>query len=192
MKVGVIKGSALIVVDVQKDFMPGGALPVPSGERVIPVINDLIINFKERGIPIIASRDWHPQDHVSFKPRGPWPPHCVQGTEGADFHPTLDLPEDAIIVSKGTFPDKEAYSAFQDTDLEETLKKLGIRRLFVTGVATEYCVKETVMDALRKGYQTFVIEDAIKGIEVEGEERAKEDMLRKGAIIVSSSDLAFL
>ncbi len=192
MRVGVIKGSALIIVDVQRDFMPGGSLPVPSGERVIPVINGIILDFKERKIPIVASRDWHPENHISFKPRGPWPPHCVQGTRGAEFHPSLDLPDTAIVISKGTSADKEAYSAFQDTELEHTLRKLGCKRLFVTGVATEYCVKETVLDALRRGFQVFVLEDAVKGIEVEDEERAVKEMLKEGAVSVKSSELVFL
>jgi len=191
LRVGVTKDSALIIVDVQRDFMPGGALPVPSGESIIPVINRLIASFKEREMPIIATRDWHPKDHISFKPRGPWPPHCIQGTAGAEFHPSLELPEKAVIVSKGTSAEKEAYSAFQGTGLENTLNKLRIKRLFVCGVATEYCVKETVMDALKRGFQTFVIEDAIKGIDVRGEDKAKGEMLKKGAVMTSSSELAF-
>ncbi len=188
MRVKVTEGSALIIVDVQNDFMPGGSLPVPSGDKVIPVINKLIEGFKGKGMAVIASRDWHPEDHISFKQ---WPVHCVQGTKGAEFHPLLELPADVIVISKGTSPDKEAYSAFKDTELEAKLKELGIKRLFVTGVATEYCVKETVLDALERGYQTFVVLDAIKGIKEDDEERAKEEMLNKGAVLLESEEISF-
>jgi len=185
-RVAVIRGSALIIVDVQRDFMPGGALPVPKGDEVIPALNSYIEVFSKLGRPIIATRDWHPQDHVSFKPKGPWPPHCVQGTPGAEFHPDLRLPEDAIIVSKATEPDKEAYSGFEGTDLAEGLRALRVRRLFIGGVATDYCVKATVLDGLRLGFEVFVLEDAIRGVDVNpgDSERAIREMLSAGAVLI--------
>jgi len=186
LRVAVTAGSALVIVDVQRDFMPGGALPVPRGDEVVPVLNSYVELFEEAGAPVVATRDWHPPDHCSFRPRGPWPPHCVQGTEGAAFHPELKLPEDALIVSKGTDPEREAYSGFEGTDLEERLREMGVKRLFVGGVATDYCVRATVLDALRLGFQVFVLEDAVRGVDVNpgDSERALREMLREGAVLV--------
>ncbi len=190
MKVAIIKSSALIVIDIQKDFMPGGALPVPNGDRVIGPLNMLISYFKNRKLPIIFTRDWHPPDHISFRERGgPWPPHCIKNTEGAQFHPDLNVPEDAIIVSKATERDKEAYSGFQGTELNSILRKRGIRRLFVGGVATEYCVKATVVDALKLGYEVIVVEEAIKEIDERGKRQAENTMLDEGGIFASLSEI---
>ncbi len=184
MRLAITRNPALVVVDVQRDFLPGGALPVPGGDRVLEPINILISHFRAVGFPIIFTRDWHPPDHISFRERGgPWPPHCVQGTEGARFHPDLKIPDDAIIVSKATERDQEAYSGFQGTSLDEILRERKIRRLFIGGVATEYCVRATVLDALRLGYEVVVIEDALKGISSEDEARAKEEMVDEGAIL---------
>ncbi len=169
MRVAPVRNPALIVVDVQRDFMPGGALSVPRGDEVVAPLNVLISHFAREGFNIIYTRDWHPPDHVSFKHRGgPWPPHCVQGSEGAEFHPDLEVPEGAIIVSKATDRDRDAYSGFEGTNLNEILRERGVRRLFVGGVATEYCVRATVLDALKLGYEVFVVEDAIRGIDPEG------------------------
>ncbi|RSN67487.1 nicotinamidase [Candidatus Korarchaeum cryptofilum] len=190
MRVAITDRSALLIVDVQRDFMPGGPLPVPDGDSVVKPLNDLIGRFESRGLPVILTRDWHPRDHISFKERGgPWPPHCVAGTEGAEFHKDLRIPRDSIIISKATERDKEAYSGFEGTDLDDVLRKRGVRRLFVGGVATEYCVRATVMDALSSGYEVLVVEEAIKGISPEDEERAKEEMVRKGAIIVKLDEI---
>jgi len=175
---------ALIIVDVQRDFCGGGTLPVPEGEKVIPVMNRYIEKFSEAGALIVATRDWHPPNHVSFKNYGgSWPPHCIQGTLGADFHPNLKLPREAKIVSKATSADKEAYSGFDGTDLENELKNAGIIRVFVGGLATDYCVKSTVLDALSLGFETVLLFDAIKGVDVNpgDSEKAIREMLDRGA-----------
>ena len=175
---------ALIIVDVQRDFCKGGALPVPGGEKIVPVLNKYIKKFSEAGALIVATRDWHPPNHLSFKNYGgAWPPHCIQGTPGADFHPDLKLPKDTKVVSKATLHDKEAYSGFDGTDLERELKNAGIRRVFVGGLATDYCVKSTVLDALRLGFETVLLFDAIKGVDVNpgDSERAIREMLDRGA-----------
>jgi len=175
---------ALIIVDVQRDFCSGGALPVPEGEKIIPVLNKYIEKFSEAGALIVATRDWHPPNHVSFKNHGgAWPPHCIQETPGADFHPELKLPREVKIVSKASLADKEAYSGFDGTDLERELKNAGIQRVFVGGLATDYCVKSTVLDALSLGFETVLLLDAIKGVDVNpgDSERAINEMLERGA-----------
>jgi len=175
---------ALIIVDVQKDFCTGGALPVPEGEKIVPVLNKYIEKFHEAGALIVATRDWHPPNHSSFKNHGGiWPPHCIQETLGAEFHPDLKLPKETKIISKATSADKEAYSGFDGTDLEKELKNAGIQRLFIGGLATDYCVKSTVLDALRLGFETVLLFDAIKGVDVNpgDSERAIKEMLEKGA-----------
>ncbi|BAD85839.1 probable nicotinamidase [Thermococcus kodakarensis KOD1] len=174
---------ALIVVDMQRDFMPGGALPVPEGDTIIPKCNEYIKKFKEKGALIVATRDWHPPNHISFKERGgPWPPHCVQNTPGAEF--VVDLPEDAIIISKATEPDKEAYSGFEGTNLAEILRENGVEKVYICGVATEYCVKATALDAVRHGFETYLLSDAVKGINPEDEKKALEEMKRAGVKIL--------
>ena len=183
---------ALILVDVQRDFCSGGALPVPDGEKVIPVLNKYIEKFSKAGALIVATRDWHPPNHMSFKDYGGiWPSHCIQGTLGAEFHPDLRLPREVRIVSKATSADKEAYSGFDGTNLERELKDAGIKRVFVGGLATDYCVKSTVLDALRLGFKTILLVDAIKGVDAKpgDSERAIEEMVRNGAKKASLNDL---
>lgn len=159
------KNSALLVVDVQNDFCPGGALAVPDGDHVVPVINDYMKRFHKADSQVIATRDWHPPNHISFEDQGGiWPPHCIQGTQGAAFHPGLGLPEGVEIFSKGSDPMKEAYSGFQDSDLSECLQKRGVRRVFVCGLATDYCIKSTVVDAVKEGFEVHFLEDAIRGV----------------------------
>lgn len=178
---------ALLIVDVQRDFLPGGALAVPDGNAVVPVLNDLARQFAERGLPVIASRDWHPRDHCSFEAAGgPWPPHCVAGTPGAEFDAALDLPESTRIVDKATTPEVEAYSAFQGTDLDAWLAERGVKRLFVGGVATDYCVVESAMDARRHGYEVVVLTDAIRAIDTEDGAKALETLEAKGAELADS------
>jgi nicotinamidase/pyrazinamidase len=172
--------------------MPGGALPVPQGDIIIDPLNRLIELFSSKGLSIVFTRDWHPRDHISFSDRGgPWPPHCVMNTSGAEFHPNLRAPHNVVIISKGTERDKEAYSGFQGTNLHDILLEKGIKRLFIGGVATEYCVKSTVLDALEIGFETIVVEEAIKGIRREDEIRAKEEMIDSGAILASINEIKF-
>ena len=181
------RGDALVIVDVQNDFLPGGALAVPHGDEVVPVLNRWIERFTARGLPVVATRDWHPPDHCSFRERGgPWPVHCVAGTEGAAFAPALRLPADALVISKATEPDREAYSGFEGTDLAERLRGLGVRRLFVGGLATDYCVLSTVRDARREGFDVVLLEDAVRAVDVQPGDgaRALEEMRRLGAELV--------
>ncbi|MGC8849740.1 MAG: nicotinamidase [Candidatus Bathyarchaeia archaeon] len=184
--------SALIIVDVQRDFLPGGALPVPRGDEVIPVLNEYIEIFKNMGGKIFATRDWHPPNHISFKSRGGvWPVHCVQGTKGAEFSEALKLPEEVIVVSKAADQDLESYSGFAGTDLADKLRRSGVKKVFVGGLATEYCVKNTVLDAIKEGFETYFLEDASRGIDLnQGDvERAVGEMLEKGALKIRISDI---
>jgi nicotinamidase/pyrazinamidase len=180
----VSKTDALIVVDVQNDFCPGGALPIPRGDEVIPALNDYIKIFKKANTRIFTTRDWHPPNHVSFKAQGgPWPPHCVQNTEGAQFHPDLKLPADTAIVSKAMDPLKEAYSGFDGTELASTLRKQGVARVFVGGLATDYCVKNTVLDGRKLGFEVVLLMDAVRGINVKPGDvtKAVDKMVESGA-----------
>jgi len=179
-------GDALIVVDVQNDFCPGGALPVAGGDEVVPVLNDWIEAATKSGALIVASRDWHPSDHCSFRERGgPWPRHCTQQTHGAEFHPNLKLPPGATIVSKGTRTDEEAYSAFQGTELASELKRGGVARVWIGGLALDYCVRATALDALAAGFETHVIADATRAVNVHAgdDERALAKLAAAGCII---------
>jgi len=193
MKVKLTKFDALIVVDVQKDFMPGGALPVPEGDKVVKPLNKYIELFSERGLPVFFTRDWHPENHISFKGHGGvWPPHCVQDTEGAQFHPDLIIPSDnKFIISKGTSRDFDAYSGFQGTTLDSLLKERGIKRIFVGGVATDYCVKNTVLGGINLGYFAFLLLDAIKGVDVKpgDSEKAIEEMSNASAVCLTYQEL---
>ena len=160
-------GDALLIVDVQKDFLPGGSLAVPEGDAVIAPLNRCIAAFGRNGLPVYASRDWHPPDHCSFAAQGgPWPPHCVAGSRGAEFAAALALPAGAIVISKATTPQRDAYSAFGDTDLHRRLQAAGVKRLFVGGLATDYCVLNTVKDALALGYGVVVLIGAVRAVEV--------------------------
>jgi len=181
---------ALIIVDVQNDFCPGGALAVPGGHEVIPLINTLL---QQRWLSV-ASKDWHPAAHCSFKPQGgPWPPHCVQQTIGAELHPELDATMIQLIITKGSHPDKEAYSGFQGTELGNILRARGVKRVVLCGLATDYCVRATAHDALREGFEVIVLEDAIRGVEVNAGDcqRAIEGLHQAGAQMVVTADLSF-
>ena len=184
---------ALVVVDVQRDFLPGGALAVPDGDRVVPALQRYLERFEHLGRTIIFTRDWHPADHVSFHAQGgPWPPHCVAGTPGAGFADGLALPATAIFISKATRPEVDAYSDFEGTPLADWLHKLGIRRLLVGGIATDYCVQATVLDALREGFEVLLLVDAIRPVDLQpGDgERAIQAMLQAGALPVRFEQLA--
>jgi nicotinamidase/pyrazinamidase len=179
---------ALLIVDVQNDFCPGGALPVAEGDQVVPVLNRWIEAARRDGAVIVASRDWHPHGHISFRERGgPWPVHCVQNTPGAAFHPGLNLPASALVLSKGTAPDRDNYSPFVDTDLADTLRRQAVQRLWVGGLAQDVCVRAAVLDALAAGFVVHVIEDATRAVNVtpgDGQ-RALEEMRIQGAVIES-------
>ncbi len=152
MKPALVEADALLIVDVQNNFCPGGALAVADGNAVVPILNEWIVAAIEADMPVIASRDWHPADHVSFTEcGGPWPAHCVQGTTGASFHNDLRLPARTIVATKGTDATEEAYSAFQCTELDRRLRELGARRLLVGGLALDYCVKASALDAVATG-----------------------------------------
>ncbi|MBE0663075.1 MAG: isochorismatase family protein [Bacteroidales bacterium] len=177
---------ALLIVDVQNDFCPGGALEVKNGDQVVPVINNIMSGFPL----VVASMDWHPVDSKHFEK---WPPHCVRQTDGADMHQDLHMSMIEKIFLKGTEGKDDGYSAFEATniDLEEYLVNRGITDLYIAGLATDYCVKETVLDSLQKGFSTFVVTDAIHPVEVNpGDgEKALEEMASKGASLVNSSQL---
>ena len=185
--------SALLLVDVQNDFCPGGALAVPNGDRVIPVLTTLAAQFAEVGLPVFASRDWHPPDTTHFKSQGgPWPPHCVAGTPGAAFHPALQLPADAIVVSKGQDKKDDGYSAFEGTSsdgrtLADHLRERGITQLYVGGLATDYCVRASALDARKAGLEVTLVAGGIAGIAEETSRRALDEM-RSAGVAVSDSD----
>ena len=181
-----VPGDALLIVDVQQDFLPGGALPVPGGDAVVAPLNRYIDAFERQGLPVLATRDWHPPDHCSFAAQGgEWPPHCVAGTPGAAFATGLRLPASAVVVSKARDPDADAYSAFQGTTLTTRLRDLGVRRVFVGGLATDYCVRATVLDAIAAGFEAVVFADAVRAVELQPGDgaRALADMAQRGARI---------
>jgi nicotinamidase/pyrazinamidase len=191
---------ALLIIDFQNDFTPGGALPVPEGDRIAEPLNRLIDRFDL----VVATRDWHPPDHGSFKgtevdlerwrgtdPPSIWPVHCVQGTPGAELHPDLDRDKVDIVIDKGQDPSSQGYSGFQDTGLGDLLRDRGVDRLYVAGLATEYCVKNSVLDARGEGFDVVVIEDAIRGVDVQpgDSERAIEAMREAGAAFGASDEV---
>jgi len=191
VKFKIRKNDALIIVDVQRDFCPGGALPVPKGDAAVPVLNEYIRIFRKAGAPIYATRDWHPPHHMSFRENGGiWPTHCVQNSEGAEFHLGLNLPKQTVVVSKATDPEREAYSGFDGTDLKEKLDRKGVTRVFVGGLATDYCVKSTVLDAVRLGFETVLLKDAVRGVDLNpgDSERAMKEMMIAGARKVTLQD----
>lgn len=177
------QGDALVLVDVQNDFLPGGALPVPESDAVFEALDVSLSAASAFGVPVFATRDWHPPNHCSFLAEGgPWPPHCIQGTSGAELSPRLRLPASSRLVNKAMTKERDAYSAFDGTELDARLRELGIRRIFVGGLATDYCVLETVRDAMRLGYRVVVLEDAVKPIDTQAGERALETMKGLGAV----------
>lgn len=176
-------GDALLIVDVQCDFLPGGALGVPDGDAVVPVLNRYLDLFQNR--PVIFSRDWHPENHVSFRPLGgPWPAHCIAGSAGAAFAPGLEVPASAFVISKATEPGANTYSAFDHTGLADWLRQRDCTRLFVGGLATDYCVRASVLDALAAGFAVVLLTDAIRAVNAlpEDGERAVQQMQAAGAL----------
>lgn len=184
--------AALIIVDVQNDFCPGGSLAVAEGDRVIPVLNDYARFFAEAGAAVVATRDWHPDNHLSFVEQGGiWPPHCIRDSHGAAFHDELALPDDTLVVSKAQRPDEEAYSGFQGTGLAELLRARGVERVYVGGLATDYCVKSTVLDALEAGFESYYLADGSRGVEVNPGDvaEAEAEMSAAGAQAMTLDDL---
>ena len=187
------ESSALVLVDIQNDFCPGGALAVAEGDRIVEVVNRLVPEFQL----IISTQDWHPADHISFKEQGgPWPPHCVQGTAGAQLHAALDQTRIDYYFRKASSPDKDAYSEFEGTDdegrtLDLALKSHDIERIYVVGLATDYCVKATVLDGIKLGYDVYVVTDAVRAVNVAPDdgEKAIEEMASAGAHLVTSDQI---
>jgi nicotinamidase/pyrazinamidase len=184
---------ALLIVDVQRDFLPGGALGVRDGDAVVPALNRYIALAAAKGVPVFASRDWHPAEHCSFSAQGgPWPPHCVAETDGARFASALELPHDAVVIDKATNEHEDAYSAFSGTTLARDLRARGVERLLVGGLATDYCVLNTVRDALAGGFDVVLLTDAVRAVDVSpGDgDRAEAEMLERGARPATYADFA--
>jgi nicotinamidase/pyrazinamidase len=185
--------AALILVDIQNDFCPGGALAVNEGDQIVPAVNRLIPEFPL----VISTQDWHPENHISFNERGgPWPPHCVQDTRGAELHSDLKTDTIAHYFRKASSPDKDDYSEFAGKDdrgrsLDEVLRSHGVKKLYAVGLATDYCVLETVIDGLRHGYEVYAVTDAMRAVNVnpaDGEE-ALQKMASSGAHLVTSGEV---
>lgn len=180
-------GDLLLVVDVQKDFCPGGALPIEKGDRVVPVLNAWMRAAREAGVPVYLSRDWHPRRHISFEESGgQWPAHCIQDTDGARFHPQLEVSHDAVIVTKGTRFDQDQNSAFDQTGLDDWLHRQQITRIFVGGLALDVCVLATVLDGLQAGFEIHLIEKATRPVSKVGGREAIEKMRKAQARILEA------
>ena len=187
------RGDALVIADVQIDFLPGGALGVAGGDEIIGPANQAIESFRSRGLPVIVSRDWHPRGHCTFQESGgPWPEHCVRDTPGAAFAPQFAVPADSIVISKGQAVDREAYSAFEGTPLATVLVQEQVNRLFVGGLTTDYCVLSTVLDARRLGFAVVVLDDAIRAVNARpGDgDKALQRMREAGAQFAKTAELA--
>lgn len=181
-------GDALLLVDVQNDFCPGGALPIPAGDAVVPVLNRWIEAAGAAGAPVYASRDWHPANHLSFAAQGgPWPPHCLQDSDGARFHPDLALPEQAIKVTKGVRFDQDQYSAFDHTGLAGEMRNRGISRIWLGGLAQDVCVAATALDARREGFEVMLIRDGTRPVTDEGGRKALREMEQAGVRVTAGA-----
>lgn len=185
--------AALLVMDLQVDFCPGGSLAVTEGDSIVPLVNRYVELFSRKGLPVYATRDWHPAETSHFRQfGGQWPPHCVQGSRGAEFHPALRLPDDVIVVSKGIDPRRDDYSPLQvraadGFSFADRLKENGVTHLYLCGLATDYCVRWTALDALRAGFSVTVLRDAVKGVDLTpgDSERALEEISRAGGIMTN-------
>lgn len=172
---------ALIIVDVQRDFCPGGALPISGADEIIPVVNDLVQEASEAGALVVATRDWHPPNHSSFRASGgPWPEHCVKGSDGAKFHAGLRLPKNAITISKGDRVEEDRYSDFDETGLGEELHRRGVNRVLICGLAQDVCVRATALDAIERGFETHVLLSATRPLTAAGGKEAVAEMVRAG------------
>ncbi len=180
----------LLLIDIQSDFFPGGSLPVPNGDKIIPTLNEMIKTAIAHKMPIIVTRDWHPTNHISFKDQGgPYPPHCVQNTKGAEFHPEINLPQNIIIISKADTPENDTYSGFDGTTddgilLPELLKKMGIKRLWVGGLCLDICVDIGVMDAIKYGYQVMLIKKATHSLDPNLEQKVLDKLQTAGVVVL--------
>jgi nicotinamidase/pyrazinamidase len=175
---------ALILVDVQRDFCRGGALPVPEGDAVVPILNRWIQAAEQAGAAIYASRDYHPPGHVSFRGSGGrWPPHCVQNTRGTEFHPELRLPASTRVVTKGTLTHRDQYSAFDETGLAEELRSRGVRRIWIGGLAQDVCVRATVLDGLVEGFEVYLIREGTRPVEPDAEPVILAELQEAGATV---------
>ncbi len=189
---------ALLIVDVQNDFCPGGALAIPEGDKIVPSLNRYIKIFLKKKWPIFATRDWHPVKTKHFKSYGGvWPVHCLANTQGAKFHPNLRVPKEATLLYKGMDPEKDSYSAFQAEDLSgmgfaKWLDRLGIKEIYVGGLATDYCVRFTTLDALKQGIKVRLLLDAVKGVDLKpnDSQKAIQEMVRKGAKKITLKDFS--
>ena len=186
-------GDALLIADVQNDFLPGGALGISGGDDILPVLMNYMRRFEVKGLPIFLTRDWHPSNHCSFhEQRGPWPVHCVAGSPGSLPPPSFQTPPSAVLIYKAIDANNEAYSAFEHTALHRHLQALGIRRLFIGGLATDYCVLHTVKDARTLGYEVCLLTDGIRAVNVHPKDgpHAEAEMRRLGAVPVRLEALA--
>ncbi|MBL7093602.1 isochorismatase family protein [candidate division KSB1 bacterium] len=178
---------ALLVVDIQNDFCPGGALGVREGDQIIPVVNEYVQLFLSKNLPVFVSRDWHPKKTKHFQEfGGPWPIHCVRNTKGGKFHPDFRVPGNAIILSKGSDPQLDGYSVFEALDSNnnpflEVLKKMSVNELYISGIATDYCVRFTALDALKNGFKLNILVDAIKGVDKDDSERVLDEITSNNA-----------
>ena len=183
-KIKLYEHDALIIADVQNDFLAGGNLVVPYGDEILPILNRYILLFRNKGLPVFASREWHPSNHCSFDTQGgAWPVHCVKNSYGAQISVRLKLAPDTVIISKASQPDLDSYSAFEGSELLTRLHERSVSRLFIGGFATEYCVFDTVKDARSAGFTVRVLSDAVRAFDIHpGDgDRALEDMSRLGA-----------
>ena len=184
---------ALLIADIQNDFLPGGALGINGGDRIIPALLTYVRRFQANGLPIFLTRDWHPRDHCSFRDRGGiWPVHCVAGSPGSLPPPAFEAPPSAVIIYKAIDADREAYSAFQHTSLHRHLQAIGVRRLFIGGLATDYCVLNSVKDARSLGYDVCLLMDGIQAVNLKPADGpdAEQEMIRLGAVPMRLEALA--
>lgn len=187
------KNDALLLVDIQNDFLPGGSLAIPAADRILPIVNQYLRIFSKHNRLVIATRDWHPENHCSFEQFGGiWPPHCVAGSYGAAFPSTLELPPNLQIVSKASAQNQDAYSGFEDSNLKNNLLEKNIKRLFVCGLATDYCVLNTVVDGIKNGFETVVLVDAIRPVNLHPGDgtKAQQSMLSHGAKFCTLKDFS--
>lgn len=181
-------GDALLIVDVQNDFCPGGALAIDDGDAVVPVLNRWIRAATSHDLPVYASRDWHPAEHISFEDQGgDWPPHCIQDTDGARFHPSLELPDSVVKVTKGVRFDQDQYSVLDQTGFADRLRRDGVKRLFVGGLALDVCVRASVLQAREDGFEVVLLRDATRPVTRAGGEKAVREMEDAGVQVLEGA-----